>query len=94
MLIRWTQPAAQDLTQISEYLEQHGSSAIARRVALSICHRIDQLADFPDLGRTGRKPNTRELVLLDLPYIAIYPQRHKYGRNPSHPARCAAVAVS
>jgi len=36
MRIRWTEPAARDLTQIADYLEKRGSSAIARRIAISI----------------------------------------------------------
>jgi addiction module RelE/StbE family toxin len=72
MRIRWTEPAARDLTQIADYLEKHGSSAIARRVALSINKRIGGLTQFPEQGRTGRKSGTRELVLTDLPYLVIY----------------------
>jgi len=30
------------------------------------------LENFPELGRTGRKPDTRELVFTGLPYLAIY----------------------
>ena len=37
MHVRWTQFAARDLTQICDYLERHGGTAIARRVALAIC---------------------------------------------------------
>ncbi len=72
MHIRWTELAVHDLTQICDYLEKHGSAATARRVALSIHQRIATLADFPEFGRTGRKPDTRELVFSSLPYLAIY----------------------
>ncbi len=72
MRIRWTQPAAHDLIQICDYIETHGSSATARRVALSIHERIDTLAEFPERGRPGRMQNTRELVLTGLPYLAVY----------------------
>lgn len=72
MRICWTRPAADDLTQICDYIEKHGSGAAARRVALSICQRVGTLAEFPELGRTGRRPDTRELVFTDLPYLAIY----------------------
>ena len=33
MRIRWTDPAVNDLTQICDYIAEHGSSATARRVA-------------------------------------------------------------
>jgi toxin ParE1/3/4 len=72
MNIRWTLPAAGDLTQICDYIEKRGSAAAARRVALSIYEAISLLGNFPMQGRTGRSPNTRELVLVGLPYIAIY----------------------
>jgi len=72
MRIRWTQPAAHDLTQICDYIEKHGSSATARRVALSIHERISTLAEFPERGRLGRMRGTRELVLTGLPYLAVY----------------------
>ena len=77
MRIRWTRPAAADLTQISDYIEKHGSPAAARRVALSICQRIGTLVEFPELGRTGRRSDTRELVFNDLPYLAVY----RVGKN-------------
>jgi toxin ParE1/3/4 len=72
MIIRWTDAAVRDFTNICDYIEQHRSAAAARRVALSIHHSIDLLADFPEYGRTGRKPDTRELVFSGLPYLAVY----------------------
>lgn len=61
-----------DLTHICDYIEQHGSSAAARRVALSIYERLNALAEFSRRGRQGRKSDTRELVFEGLPYLAIY----------------------
>lgn len=72
MSIRWTDPAVHDFTQICDYIEEHGSAAIARRVALQIYESIGTLSRFPESGRTGRKPETRELVFPGLPYVAIY----------------------
>jgi plasmid stabilization system protein ParE len=72
MRIRWTDPAIQDFAHICDYIEQHGSSATARRLAIMIYTAIGTLAKFPEAGRTGRKPETRELVITGLPYIAIY----------------------
>jgi len=43
-----------------------------RRVAILIHQRIDLLKEFPESGRTGRKPDTRELIFSGLPYLAIY----------------------
>lgn len=72
MLLRWTEPAAGDLTQICDYVEARGSPAAARRIALSIHENITSLVRFPELGRSGRMPGTRELVFSGLPYLAVY----------------------
>lgn len=69
MRVRWTDPAARDLTQICDYIQEHDSGTIARRVALSIYERVSTLMEFPDRGRPGRIKGTRELVLTGLPYI-------------------------
>jgi toxin ParE1/3/4 len=72
MLIRWTDAAVRDFTHMCDYIDQHRSGAAARHVALSIHRRIDLLGEFPEYGRTGRKPDTRELVFSGLPYLAVY----------------------
>jgi toxin ParE1/3/4 len=72
MNIRWTLPAAGDLTQICDYIEKRSSGATARRVALSISEGVSFLAKFPHKGRNGRHPDTRELVLSGLPYVVVY----------------------
>ena len=72
MRIRWTEPAFQDLIRIGNYLEEHASSIVAERVTTTIYEMVDSLAEFPRRGRPGRKAGTRELVILRLPYVAIY----------------------
>jgi len=72
MRIRWTRPAADDLTHICDYIEEHDTPATARRVALAIYESILALVRFPRRGRTGRFKDTCELVILSLPYIAIH----------------------
>ncbi len=75
MRVRWTEPAARDLTQICDYIEEHDTSSTARRVAISIYERLSALMEFPEQGRQGRKSGTRELIFTDLPYLAIYRTR-------------------
>ena len=72
MSLRWTEPAAHDLTRICDYLETKAGPAIARRVALDIYQAIGSLAEFPHRGRPGRKTGTRQLVLDRLPYVVVY----------------------
>jgi len=72
MLIRWTEAAARDLTQICDYIQEHDGPVRARRIALAIYDRVDSLTTFPYRERSGRKSHTRELVMPDLPYLVIY----------------------
>ena len=37
-----------------------------------ICIAVEHLANFPQMGRSGRVPGTRELVITRTPYIAVY----------------------
>lgn len=75
MRVRWTQPAVSDLTGICDYLESHESTAVAERVAQTIYGAAESLAPFPKKGRSGREPNTRELVIQRYPYILVYELR-------------------
>jgi len=77
MRIRWTDPAVRDLTHICDYIEKNQSALVARRVAFSIYERANALETFPEKGRSGRVPGTRELIFSSLPYLAIYPVKGK-----------------
>ena len=71
MRVRWTEPAAHDLTGICDYTEEHSGQEAARKVALRVYEAVGSLLQFPHLGRSGRKRGTRELVLSGLPFLAI-----------------------
>ena len=71
MRVRWTTDAADDLERISDYIANDRSES-ARRVALHTVQTVDSLDTFPNRGRPGRVAGTRELVLVPLPFIAIY----------------------
>ncbi len=71
MIITWTPLAQADLIAIVDYLlELNSIAAIAAEQRIT--EAIEQLADFPGLGRPGRVASTRELVITDTPYIAAY----------------------
>ena len=72
MRLRWTEPAIRDFTSVCDYLREHGGPGLSRRIALSVFERIGLLTKYPEFGRTGRLPETRELVFSGLPYLAIY----------------------
>jgi toxin ParE1/3/4 len=72
MAVRWTQPAADDLSHISDYTEEHFGATKARDAALALWDTADSLLSFPKLGKPGRKQGTRELAVSGLPFLIIY----------------------
>ena len=71
MRIRWTIPAAKDLYRITRYIRRDNPEA-ARKVAKTIYDACETLTTSPNRGRKGTEPDSRELVLSPLPYIAVY----------------------
>jgi addiction module RelE/StbE family toxin len=71
MRIVWTETAVRHLCAIQAYIEQDKPQA-AQRVAAAIREAVAYLAAHPHLGRAGRKPGTRELVIADTPYLVPY----------------------
>jgi len=69
--IRWTERAVRRLDQIGAFIEKDNPAAAARVVA-RIVSAVDNLAEHPAIGRVGRVKGTRELVLVDIPYIIPY----------------------
>ncbi len=72
MIVRWTTPAADDLAHICDYTENRFGTAQARRAALAIYDVADGLKGMPNRGRIGRKPGTREITVVGLPFVIIY----------------------
>lgn len=72
MIVRWTTPATDDLAHICDYTEKRFSAAQARRAALAIYETADDLKTMPNRGRPGRKPGTREITVVGLPFVIIY----------------------
>ena len=71
MQVRWTTPAAQDLGEITLYIQKDSESA-AQAVARTLFDAASSLDLLPSRGRAGRVPGTRELVVPGLPYIVAY----------------------
>lgn len=71
MRLRWTPAAASDLEQISDYLRNHHPT-YWRATVLRLYEGVRSLKSFPESGRPGNEPGTRELVFQPLPYIAVY----------------------
>jgi toxin ParE1/3/4 len=69
MTIRWTPTAARDLEDVRDYIAQDSVDAAIAPVE-RILAGIEALSRHPELGRGGRVPGTRELVMP--PYVAVY----------------------
>ena len=71
MRVRWTVPAAGDLTDITNCLQQHYPQ-FAESTIRAIYERVRSLKTMPDRGRPGHRGGARELLLSPLPYIVVY----------------------
>jgi toxin ParE1/3/4 len=74
MQVVWTEPALEDLVHIHDYIAVDSLSAAAR-VAGAIRHAVGQLSQHPHMGRVGREPGTRELVIAGTRYFVSYAVR-------------------
>jgi toxin ParE1/3/4 len=74
MRLRWTAPALRDLEAIGDYIALDNPAAAARIVA-AIFDQVETLAEHPHIGRAGRVPETRELVVTGTPYVVPYRKR-------------------
>ena len=76
MKIVWTARAIRHLGALRAYIARDSESnavAVARRILES----VSLLAEQPSLGRPGRLPGTRELVVPQTPYIIPYRVRNE-----------------
>ena len=71
MIIDWSDLALDDLAGLRAYIAKDNPSA-ARETALTIVTSVKTLAHNPEIGRPGRVPGTRELVIARSPYIVPY----------------------
>ena len=71
MRIEWLPEAARDLTTQLEWIAEHDPWA-AIDVGDAVHAAAERLADHPAIGRPGRVPATRELVVVGTPYGVVY----------------------
>lgn len=71
MRVVWSKSAIDNLTEIWQYIDQDKPEA-ARRLAKRILFFVQRLASHPYLGRAGREPDTRELIIGGTPYVVAY----------------------
>lgn len=71
MKIRYTRRALAHLAEIRAFIA-HDQPAAATAIGQSIRNTISHLAQFPEAGRLGRVPGTREMIVPRLPFIIAY----------------------
>ena len=71
MKIRLTSHAVRDLEAVDDYIRRENPEAAVKTV-LRVLDAIEALVEFPNVGRPGRVPGTRELVVSRTPFIVPY----------------------
>lgn len=76
MQVRWLRRALRSLEREAAYLAQENPQAAAALV-VEADEFTRLLSRHPDMGRPGRVPGTRELVLPHFPYVIPYRVREQ-----------------
>ena len=71
MKVIWSRRAIRHLVYLREYIGKE-SDETPTLVATRILKAVELLASQPGIGRPGRVPGTRELVVPSTPYIVPY----------------------
>jgi len=71
MKLEWSPTARRDLQQVEAFIADDNPRA-ADELADRIIRATERLTAFPDSGRPGRLPHTRELVVPGTPFVLPY----------------------
>ena len=71
MRVKWLRMALLDLDAVEAYIAQD-DPLIAAEVILRIVKTVSLLKEQPGIGRAGRLPGTKELVVQKTPFIVPY----------------------
>ncbi len=71
MQVIWFKRAIEDLMSAKDYITQDSPQA-AQQIVQKIKNKVSLLSEQPGIGRPGRVPNTKELVIDKTPYILPY----------------------
>lgn len=69
---KWSSKALDDLLIIQEFIAQDNPKAsvdITKKIVLKV---VEQLSRFQNIGKAGRVNGTRELIIPNTTYIAVY----------------------
>jgi toxin ParE1/3/4 len=70
-ILLFAEPAEADLDSIVDYIAVDDPNT-AETVFRAIVAAAEQLTNFPEMGRPGRMPGTREFLVRSLPYLIVY----------------------
>jgi len=71
MRVIWFQRAIWDLESAKDYIIQDNPQ-VAQQIVQRIKDKVSLLSEQPGMGRPGRVPNTKELVVDRTPFILPY----------------------
>ena len=74
MELLWLDRARREVHHIRDHIAADNPRA-ARQVALHLHEASELLREAPHMGRPGRIPGTRELVVVGTPFIILYRAR-------------------
>jgi toxin ParE1/3/4 len=69
--IVWSPRAIEHLAHLRAYIALDNPEA-ANRIAAALLAAVERVAERPGLGRPGRVPGTRELVVAGTPFVVPY----------------------
>lgn len=94
MTIVWSPRAIEHLAHLRAYIA-HDNPKAANRIGGTLLEAVERLAEHPNVGRPGRVPGTRELVVPGTPYVipyrlrgdrlevlAVFHGRQKWSKRP------------
>jgi len=70
-MLVWLKRAIQDRDAQIDYIAQDNPLAAVSQ-GDRIDEQVDVLLEHPQMGRPGRKPGTRELVISHTPFVVVY----------------------
>jgi len=71
LILDWFKRAINDRdAQIDDIAQDNPLAAVSQGDRIE--EQVDMLIDHPKMGRTGRKKDTRELVISRTPFIMVY----------------------
>lgn len=79
MIVAWLPRALKDRDAQLDYIAIESPQAAIDQ-GDRIEHQVNMLTDYPEMGRTGRKRSTRELVIVQTPFVVVYRVRPRLQR--------------